>query len=173
MKRSNRIVDHVLMVSTFSLLAPAAFAQIPYNPPSATRPPPNVMLVLDGSKTTMINGENCRGICHVEGTVDSQCGGAGGEYDCNIYRHGETRLQLARRVLTGGWGWNTSFWSSRNGFADASSSNAGVMDQYRGIRWGLMWYDGLGTRIALDPTGDNVAAQRAVIDFGIATNEWM
>lgn len=174
MMRRNRIVTQVLMTGMALALSPSlAQAQNPFDPPTATRPQPNVMLLMDGSLTTMINGQNCRGLCHVEPGM-----GCGGEYDCDLYRHGETRLQLARRVLTGGWGWNTSYVSGPHGHvdgtthagqgpADALQSNIGVMDQYRGVRWGLMWFDGLGTRHVLDPTANNQLAQQRVIDFGI------
>src|SRR5687768_5115661 len=112
--------DRVLLAAFVIAMAPSiARAQNPFDPPTATKPPPNVMLLMDGTRTTLINGSNCRGVCHVEGASDSDCGARGGEYDCNIYREGETRLQLARRVLTGGWGWDTTYESPRNGAADA------------------------------------------------------
>jgi hypothetical protein len=123
------------------------------------------MLLMDATGTTRINGSTCRGSCHVEGPTPGACGGWGGEWDCNIYGAGETRLQLARRVLTGGWGWNTGHVNVPNGPADAQLRTDGVMDQYK-VRWGVTWYDGIGTRLAIDPTADNLLAQKAVIDFG-------
>ncbi|MFO0728462.1 MAG: PilC/PilY family type IV pilus protein [Myxococcota bacterium] len=140
------------------LSAGPALAQNPYDPPTSIRPPPNVMLLMDATRTTMINGATCRGVCHAEA-------GCGGEWDCGIYASGETRLQLARRVLTGGWGWNTAHVDVPNGPADAQLRTDGVMDQYK-VRWGVTYYDGLGTRLVLDPTADNLLAQKSVIDFG-------
>jgi hypothetical protein len=80
----------------------------------------------------------------------------------------QTRLNLARRVLTGGWGWNTSVsWAGSGGSADAFVRPDGIMDQYK-VRWGVMYYDGLGARMVLNPTvdGPGKIAQKAVIDFG-------
>ena len=149
--------------------ASPALAQNPYDPPTSVRPPPNVMLLMDATGTTRINGSTCRGSCHVEGPTPGSCGGWGGEWDCNIYAAGQTRLQLARRVLTGGWGWNTAHVDGpgpgTNGPADAQLRTDGVMDQYK-VRWGVTWYDGIGTHLAIDPTADNLLAQKAVIDFG-------
>jgi hypothetical protein len=34
------------------------------------------------------------------------------------------------------------------------AANNGAMDAYR-VRWGVAWYDGLGTRLAIDPTSDD------------------
>jgi hypothetical protein len=155
------------MWSTLSVLSLSATAwgQVPYDPPTAVRPPPNVMVLMDATRTTLINGQTCTGVCHQEGN----CGG-GNHHDCGIYARGETRLQLARRVLTGGWGWNTNHVDGTNGVADARVRTDGVMDNYR-VRWGVAWYDGLGTRIVVDPTLDSVAAQQAVIDFGLPSNE--
>ncbi len=138
-----------------------ALAQNPYDPPTSVRPPPNVMLLMDATRTTLITGAPCGGPCHTEG----QCGGWGGSWSCSIYGAGNTRLQLARRVLTGGWGWNTTHVDATNGSADALLRTDGVMDQYK-VRWGVTYYDGLGTRLVVDPTANNLGAQQAVIDFG-------
>lgn len=138
-----------------------SWAQVPFDPPTAQRAAPNVLLIMDSTRTTLINGETCRGRCHVEDNGDDT--GSGGEHDGNIYDRGETRLQLARRVLTGGWGWNTAA-VGPSGPADAAVRRDGVMDQYF-VRWGLIYYDGLGPRLALNPTVDNALAQQRVIDF--------
>jgi hypothetical protein len=141
------------------LLSPAvAVAQNGFDPPTAERAAPNVLLLMDSTRTTLINGATCTGTCHVEDTGNS------GHHDSSIYQNGETRLQLGRRVLTGGWGWNTAG-TGPSGSADASVRRDGVMDQYF-VRWGLLFYDGLGTRLALNPTLDNALAQQRVIDFG-------
>ena len=87
---------------------------------------------------------------------------AGGSWSCSIYGAGNTRVQLARRVLTGGWGWNTTHFDATNGSADALLRTDGVMDQYK-VRWGVSYYDGLGTRLVVDPTANNLAA-------GVSTN---
>ncbi len=160
----NYRIQWILALGMATLATPA-LAQNPYDPPTSVRPPPNVMLLMDATGTTRINGSTCRGSCHVEGPTPGACGGWGGEWDCNIYGAGETRLQLARRVLTGGWGWNTGHVNVPNGPADAQLRTDGVMDQYK-VRWGVTWYDGIGTRLAIDPTADNLLAQKAVIDFG-------
>lgn len=150
-----------------SLLGPnVAWSQATYDPPTSQRPPPNVMLLLDATRTTSINGQTCRGLCHVEGS----CGGAGGEWDCNLYKRGETRLQLARRVLTGGYGWNTSVNGADGLPADARVRTDGVMDGYK-VRWGVSYYDALGVRLAIDPTTNSEAAQKAVIDFNNTPND--
>ena len=83
---------------------------------------------------------------------------AGGSWSCSIYGAGNTRVQLARRVLTGGWGWNTTHFDATNGSADALLRTDGVMDQYK-VRWGVSYYDGLGTRLVVDPTANNLAAR--------------
>ena len=98
------------------------------------------------------------------------CGGHGGEYNCDILKNGETRLQLARRVLTGGYGWNTSVIGPDGRSADARARTDGVMDAYK-VSWGVTYFDGLGPRLAADPTLDADAAQKAVIDFGMAPND--
>lgn len=135
-----------------------SWAQVPFDPPTAQRAAPNVLLLLDSTRTTLINGQTCRGECHVEDTGNS------GEHQDSLYNNGETRLQLGRRVLTGGWGWNTTG-TGPSGSADASVRRDGVMDQYF-VRWGVLFYDGLGARLALNPTLDNALAQQRVIDFG-------
>ena len=114
----NYRIQWILALGMATLATPA-LAQNPYDPPTSVRPPPNVMLLMDATGTTRINGSTCRGSCHVEGPTPGACGGWGGEWDCNIYGAGETRLQLARRVLTGGWGWNTGHVNVPNGPADA------------------------------------------------------
>ena len=146
--------------------APAvAFAQIPYDPPSAVRPPPNVMVLMDATRTTLIDGNgrdmsgNCTSSCHDEGETPNPRG----HNDMTDYLNGLTRLQLARRVLTGGWGWNPS--GPAPAGANAATSLEGVMDQYK-VNWGVAYYDGIGTRIVKDPDDNNVASQKAVIDFG-------
>ena len=144
-----------LLMCAFGLSA-TALGQVPYDPTLAVRPAPNIMVLLDATRTTLINGETCLGKCHATGNH-------GGIDDYGIYQNGETRLQLARRVLTGGWGWNSN---GRTANSDARVSTAGIMDTYRGYRWGVAWYDGSGARIALDPTTDNEQAQKTVIDFG-------
>lgn len=155
-------------IATGALLVPSlAAAQIPYDPPTATRPEPNVMVVIDATRTTLIDGGSCGGACHVEGQV-SPCG-TRSDHSGTLYYNGQTRLQLARRVLTGGWGWNTNVVVNGQS-ADARIRTDGVMDTYK-VRWGVAWYDGLGTRIALDPTVDNDLAQRTVIDFRQPSNE--
>ena len=142
-------------------LPAVGLAQVPYDPPTAVKPAPNVMLLMDATRTTLINGENCRGICHQEGVGYS----GRHEWSTSIYAAGETRLQLARRVLTGGWGWDTGHVDGTNGAASAEIRGDGVMDAYK-VRWGVAWYDGVGVRLAINPTADNLAAQEAVIDFG-------
>ncbi|MEE2903727.1 MAG: PilC/PilY family type IV pilus protein [Myxococcota bacterium] len=139
-----------------------AQAQVPYDPTVAVRPAPNIMVVMDATRTTLINGETCRGLCHTRN------GHSDGHDDAHIYRRGETRLQLARQVLTGGWGWNSN---GRVANSDARVSTDGIMDVYRGYRWGLTWYDGTGPRLAIDPTSDNERAQKTMIDFGMGCFE--
>lgn len=159
MKNTHEILSRMALALIF--LPGVSWAQVPYDPPTAQRAAPNVILLMDATRTTLINGSTCRGECHVED------GGNGGEHDPNIYNYGETRLQLARRVLTGGWGWNTTGQERPPGTrsADASVRRDGVMDQYF-VRWGLIYYDGLGARLVLNPTLDNALAQQRVIDFG-------
>jgi hypothetical protein len=144
----------VLMASV--TLPESARGQVPYDPTLAVKPAPNIMLLIDATRTTLINGATCFGMCHATG-------GHGSLDSYSIYRNGKTRLQLARTVLTGGWGWNSNGSVSNS---DARVSTAGIMDTYRGYRWGVSWYDGSGVRLALDPTSDNELAQKTVIDFG-------
>lgn len=145
-------------------MSSSAYGQATYDPPTAQRPPPNVMAVMDATRTTLIDGQGCGSShCHVE----ANCGGHSGKWDCGLYRNGGTRLQLARRVLTGGWGWGSN--ATVLG-SDAQQNATGVMDYYK-VRWGVTYYDGLGPRLAVDPTSDNEAAQKAVIDFGNPPND--
>jgi len=145
-------------------IAHPALAQVPYDPPSAVKAAPNVFLILDANRTTLISGGSCTGSsCHFEGV-----GGGRSTGNASLYQNGETRLSLARRVLTGGWGWNTaSTYGPSGGSADGFVRPDGIMDQYK-IRWGVIFYDGLGARMVLNPTfdGSNKVAQKAVIDFG-------
>ena len=138
-------------------------AQVPYDPTTAVRPTPNIMVVMDAMRTTLIDAQGCGNArCHVTGRHQTH------QVSTSIYRNGQTRLQLARRVLTGGWGWNS------NGVvpgSDARISTDGIMDVYKGYNWGVVWYDGSGPRLALDPTSDNERAQQSVIDFGLGCFE--
>jgi hypothetical protein len=154
------------IMALFVVEAPSAQAQVPFDPTTAVRPPPNIMLLMDATRTTLINGETCRGLCHSRGSNACQ---TNHEHSCSIYQNGETRLQLARRVLTGGWGWNSN---GRVANSDARVSTAGIMDTYRAYRWGVSWYDGTGVRLALDPTSNNDLAQKTVIDFGLPCFEY-
>jgi hypothetical protein len=52
---------------------------------------------------------------------------------------------------------------------DALTQTVGVMDAYK-VRWGVAWYDGLGTRLAIDPTTD-CAAVTTTVDEMIAGSE--
>lgn len=160
---------HVLVASTLIGLtagaARVAFAQVPYDPPTSVTAAPNVFLVMDATRTTLITGESCEARCHMEARHNDAHNSH--LHDPDVYMRGETRLQLARRVLTGGWGWGTSVnYGPSGGSADADIRRDGIMDQYPGIRWGLVYYDGLGARLVLNPTGDNRLAQQSVIDFG-------
>jgi len=143
--------------------AQSASAQVPYDPPTSVKAAPNVFLILDANRTTLISGAACGAPCHYEGFPDGDSG-----QSKTLYMQGLTRLSLARRVLTGGWGWNTAaFHGPSGGSADGKQRPDGIMDQYK-VRWGVMWYDGLGARWVLNPTfdGPNKVAQKAVIDFG-------
>ena len=103
----------------------SALAQNPYDPPTAVRPPPNVMLLLDATMTTTINPlkpADCHaGGCHEPGH---------GLHSSTIWANGGTRLQLARQVLTGGYGWNVDT-TKAAASADAKVSAAGVMDAFK------------------------------------------
>ncbi|MBI2376779.1 MAG: hypothetical protein HYV07_22465 [Deltaproteobacteria bacterium] len=149
-------------------LSSSALAQNPFDPTSILGAKPNVMVLMDGTRTTLI-GQVC-GDCHQ--WTSTKCGAGdvpGGP--CGLYRNGLTRLSYIRRALTGGWGWNTSYVSQIDGqVADGSVRTDGVMDVYP-VRWGVMWYDGLGVRVAQNMTNDVQAAQKAIIDFGQTPND--
>lgn len=160
MKNTHTIQKHFLTLLATATSAHVAVAQIPYDPPTAQRAAPNVMLLMDSTRTTLIDSNPCgSGNCHVQDNNGN---------DPLLFQNGRTRLQLGRRVLTGGWGWNTTYADTSQpapNTADAAGRVDGVMDQYR-VRWGVAFYDGLGTRLALNPTSDNRLAQQRVIDFG-------
>lgn len=165
MKKTQTKLLSGLTVMILGLPSAASWAQVPYDPPTAQRAAPNVLLVMDATRTTLINGSTCRGECHFEDAAFNAAGSVRsppeiGEYS-DLFNTGQTRLQLARRVLTGGWGWNTA-----NTAADASVSRLGIMDQYF-VRWGVIYYDGLGARLAQNPTMNNALAQQRVIDFNL------
>ena len=165
----NRAQRYSLTGLTLSVLAlPAvAFGQVPSDPPTSRNPPPNVMMVFDATRTTLIDTNTCgTSDCHIQA---SNCSSPGDKDSCDIVRRGRTRYQLAKELMTGGWGWNTSFrWRGQT--ADARLATTGIMDLYK-VRWGVMYYDGVGTRLVRDPSLDNLATQKAVIDFGHASNE--
>ncbi len=154
-----------------SAFALPALAQNPYDPPTAVRPAPNLALLLNATRTVTIDARSCGPArCH------AQPDGVPG--DTWVWQFGLSRLQLARRALTGGFAWNNGPLPALPagvpdpGEPDAQISTAGIMDAYTGIRYGIFYFDGLGTRTALNPGESysgmtmNESAQRAVIDFG-------
>lgn len=171
MLRGPTVNDRRTMLGRLSMLCAAvgllgtaevAHGQVTFDSPAAKRPPPNVMLLLAADRTNQI-AANCSDGCH----------GAGGTwgfgYANDLWHRGETRIQLVRRAMTGGYGVDTMV-VGPDGDADAIRRSDGVMDAYK-VRWGVAWYDGLGTRLAIDPTTDAEASQRAMIDFGQTAND--
>src|SRR5262245_16862245 len=143
----------------------AALAQGTFDSPIAKKPPPNVMVMLSADKTNQI-AANCSSGCHGGGAPSWGSG-----YPGDLWERGETRLQLVRRALTGGYGLSTAVIGPDGLPADALVRTDGVMDAYK-VHWGVAWYDGMGTRLAIDPTANNDAAQAAMIDFGQPWNDW-
>jgi hypothetical protein len=153
-----------------SAFALPALAQNPYDPPTAVRPAPNLALLMNATRTVTINARSCgSSSCHAE---------PGGNDNWPLWQWGWTRIQLARRALTGGFAWNNGplpplppGWTDP-GEPDANISHDGIMDTYTGVRYGVFYFDGLGTRTVLNPGESypgltmNDSAQRAVIDFG-------
>jgi hypothetical protein len=153
-----------------SAFALPALAQNPYDPPTAVRPAPNLALLMNATRTVTINARSCgSSSCHAE---------PGGNDNWPLWQWGWTRIQLARRALTGGFAWNNgplpplpAGWTDP-GEPDANISHDGIMDTYTGVRYGVFYFDGLGTRTVLNPGESypgltmNDSAQRAVIDFG-------
>jgi hypothetical protein len=175
----HRLLAVVIASGVLVAQSRAANAQSTFDSPIAKKPPPNVMLLMQEDRTMGI-AATCGNGCHgggepnwdpppIGGCASTFCTGS---FPGDIWAQGNTRLQIMRRALTGGWGWNTPVVDATNGPADARLRTDGIMDAYK-VRWGVAWYDGIGVpRIAANPTTDNMLAQEAVIDFSQNFNDF-